>query len=274
MIAAVIFVGNGLTMVTIITQKSLHSKSNVFIFNLCVADFYIGVSTVFYHAAATLDTLKVKSYTIKVFALICGYVISVLSLVAIAVDRFISIRFPFKYEHFMKKTTVVIILLIMWIIPSGVLVAGFVLTSKFGPKNYISDRLVLALQYIYVLLGVSLVIMYISILITAHKQAKEIKKNMVDSAAKTRFTSEIKATVTLGVVVLAYILSWSPLTILVTAELAKLIPVDIHYQRIYLVLNLTGFCNSAVNILIYAWTNSSFRKAYYLTLTCKWRGAC
>ena len=107
--------------------------------------------------------------------------------------------------------------------------------------------------------------MYISILITAYKQAKEIKKNMVDSACKTKFTSEIKATVTLGVVVMAFILTWSPLTIIFTAELAELIPVAIHYQRVYLVLNLTGYCNSAVNIFIYAWTNS-FRKAYYLTL--------
>ena len=270
-IAAVIFVGNGLTMVTIITQKSLHTKSNVFIFNVCVADFYIVVITVVVYTARSPDTLRVKVYTVEVFALVCGYVISVFSLVAIAAERFISIRFPFKYERFMNKTTMAITLMVMWIIPSGLVLAGFVLTLKFGPKNDFSHRLVLSLQYTYVLLAVSLVIMYISILITAYKQAKEIKKNMVNSAAKTRFTSEIKATVTLGVVVMAFILTWSPLTILVTAELVKLIPVDIHYQRIYLVLNLTGYCNSAVNIFIYAWTNSSFRKAYYLTLTCNWR---
>ena len=212
-VAAVIFVGNGLTMVTIITQKSLHTKSNVFIFNLCVADFYIGVITVVFYTARSPDTLRVKVYTVEVFALVCGYVISVFSLVAIAAERFISIRFPFKYEHFMNKTTMAITLLVMWIIPSGLVLAGFVLTLKFGPKNDFSYRLVLSLQYTYVLLAVSLVVMYISILITAYKQAKKIKKNMVNSAAKTKFTSEIKATVTLGVVVMAFILTWSPLTI-------------------------------------------------------------
>ena len=66
-------------------------------------------------------------------------------------------------------------------------------------------------------------------------------ENLVDLVAKRTFKSKVKATFTLGIIVLAYILSWSPITIIFTADIAKIFPNETTYYRAYAAGELTGF---------------------------------
>ena len=275
-IAAIIFIGNGLTITAIIIYKPLQTKTNIFILNLCVADIYIGIVNTIAYATTVTDEeffiISVKSY----FSM-AGFATSVFALVDIAIERLISIKYPFKYEQIMTRTVIVSALLVTWILPFAVNLTGAAIQPvfKLDQKNLsgnIGFLLIISMQCLYLVLGAVVVVIYISILRIAYKQAKEIKKNMIETAEKARFKSEMKATITLGLVVLAYVLSWTPMCILSTLDMIKILTHDIHYYRTMMVISTIGYCNSAVNFFIYAWKNTSFRAAYSLILKCKCKG--
>ena len=92
---------------------------------------------------------------------------------------------------------------------------------------------------------------------------------MIETAEKARFKSETKATITLGVAVFAYVLSWTPMCILSTLDMIRILTYDIHYYRTFMMISTIEYCNSAVNFLIYAWKNTSFRVGYSVILKCK-----
>ena len=276
LVAAVILIGNGLTITAIIIYKPLQTKTNIFILNLCVADIYIGiVNTLAY--ATTVTEEEFFSMSVKSYFLIAGFATSVFTLVDIAIERFINIKFPFKYEQIMTKTVIVSVLLVTWILPFTVLLTGAAIQpvikldqiNLFGKIGY---QFIISMQCLYFVLGAVVVAIYISILRIAYKQAKEIKKNMIETAEKARFRSEMKATITFGLVVLAYVLSWTPWCILSMLDMIKILTYDIHYYRTMMIISTIGYCNSAVNFFIYAWKNTSFRAAYSLILKCKCKG--
>ena len=61
---------------------------------------------------------------------------------------------------------------------------------------------------------------------------------MIETAEKARFKPEMKATITLGLVVLAYVLSWTPMCILSTLDMIKILTYDIHYYSTTNVKNM------------------------------------
>ena len=268
-VCVIIFAGNILTMVTIIKHRWLQTKANAFIFNLCVADLYIGIVSLYFHMTATPEKYKAHVYTTDMLILIVGYLLSVFSLVSVATVRLISIKFPYHYHKVISKVTVTVILITIWITALGLSLVGTTLNYNLGNESKFGHFFVMGIAYTYAVLATCIIGMYISILMAVYKQAKAIQKNLVDMAAKRKFISKVKATFTFGIIVLAYVISWSPITIVFTVDIAKIFPNEITYYRAYVAGELTGFCNSAVNVFIYAWTNSSFRKAYYLTMTCK-----
>ena len=272
LIAAVIFIGNGFTITAIIIYKPLQTKTNIFILNLCVADIYIGiVNTLAYATIITAE--EFFSISVKTYFLIAGFTTSAFTLVDIAIERFISIQYPLKYEQIMTRTFILSVLLVTWILPFAVLLTGAAIQPVITPDQNLAEnigyQLIISMQYLYFVLGAVVVAIYIHILRIAFKQAKEIKKNMIETAEKARFKSEMKATITLGLVVLAYVLSWTPMCILSTLDMIKILTYDIHYYRTLMVISTIGYCNSAVNFFIYAWKNTSFRAAYSLILKCK-----
>ena len=275
LISIIIFIGNGLTITAVIKYKHLQTKTNVFIFSLCVADIYTGiVNTIFYATIFTAEDVFIL--TVKTYCLIAGFATSAFTLVDIAIERFISIKYPLKYEQIMTRTVITSALLVTWILPFAVLLTGAGIQPVITPDQNLSEKLgyqlIISMQYLYFVLGAVVVAIYISILRIAYKQANEIKKNMIETAEKARFKSEMKATITLGLVVLAYVMSWTPVCILSTLDIIQLLTYDIHYFRILFVINTIGYGNCAMNIFIYAWKNTSFRRAYYLILKCKCKG--
>ena len=210
-IAVIIFIGNGLSITAIIRLKWLQTRTNTFIFSLCMADLYTGVMNTMWYVTDDA-TVYTESSTINYF-MVAAYATTVLALVDIAVERFISIKYPFRYENLVSKRKVILVIVITWFVPNGlfliVVITNLIIPQDPNVEYTLWEQFIIVCQFGYIILGVILVVLYINILKIAYKQAQEIKKNLVETATKTRFKSEMKATVTLGVVVLAYVVSYN-----------------------------------------------------------------
>ena len=90
--------------------------SHIFIINMAVADFFVGLALPF-KAAFHLDhyLLSDKYACFGKFTLIATALgQSIFSLTAISLDRFIAIFYPLKYEIHVTRARVVVLLIISW----------------------------------------------------------------------------------------------------------------------------------------------------------------
>lgn len=119
----VIICGNVLTMLAIRLCRQLRNiTSNHFILSLAVSDFLVGL-TLPYHLSfyVSPDLSRLKATCIARFVLISlACCASIYNLIAIAIDRYISIVYPMRYARYMTKHMVYSIITIGWIIALGI----------------------------------------------------------------------------------------------------------------------------------------------------------
>lgn len=107
-INAIIFVfilaGNALTIVAVRTCRNLRSViSNLFILSLAVSDFIVGVALpyhVVFYMGSSLDLGKLRGFCLfRFFLFICACCVSILTLISIAVDRYIAVMYALHYRR-------------------------------------------------------------------------------------------------------------------------------------------------------------------------------
>ncbi|XP_039256469.2 uncharacterized protein LOC120333169 isoform X1 [Styela clava] len=214
---------------------------------------------------------------------------SILSLVLLSVDRFLAVLCPIKYNQgraIGNKMAGVLIMLV-WVacitlsvilpIAMGDEYFSFVLTSTMVFTMGVKDSDVV---FFYTIFSIGLP--YITLLglnlgtgALLFKKWAKIKKrtNNVPKTSPTRQTSqairrrnEVKATVTLLVMVLVFTMSTVPSLIVLMVfndQNAKGTYEEGNYTEgiIYVFLVLLLVSNSAWNFIIYSWRNENFRKA-------------
>ena len=79
-----------------------------------MADLYTGVMNTMWYVTDDA-TVYTESSTINYF-MVAAYATTVLALVDIALERFISIKYPFRYENLMSKRKVILVIVITWFV--------------------------------------------------------------------------------------------------------------------------------------------------------------
>ena len=126
------------------------------------------------------------------------------------------------------------------------------------------------LSYLVLLI---IIILYSLVYRTVLKHKKKIHNvtARLDEGVHT-FTSDVKTAVSLGVVVVTYVLCFSPYFILVIIMYADKDRADnlySYYGTQYEVATLMVMTNSGINPIIYAARMTPFRRAFKAILTCK-----
>ncbi len=109
--------GNALVCYSIIKYRTLQSFTSVFIGNLAVVDFLVGVTLMPFALVSCITWDWIFS---DKFCQLCGFVnlilplASILTLVAIAFDRYIAIEKPLHYHEWITKKTVIIFICWIW----------------------------------------------------------------------------------------------------------------------------------------------------------------
>ncbi|XP_077378774.1 neuropeptide FF receptor 2a isoform X2 [Festucalex cinctus] len=131
LIFLVCMAGNGVVCFIVLRSRNMRTVTNLFILNLAVSDLLVGI---FCMPTTLLDNIitgwPFGSLVCKMSGMVQGISVSasVFTLVAIAVDRFRCIVYPFKQKLTISTATLIIV--IIWVLaisimcPSGVMLQG------------------------------------------------------------------------------------------------------------------------------------------------------
>uniref|UniRef100_A0A3P9JN47 Neuropeptide FF receptor 2 n=1 Tax=Oryzias latipes TaxID=8090 RepID=A0A3P9JN47_ORYLA len=282
LIFVVCMVGNGVVCFIVLRSKNMRTVTNLFILNLAISDLLVGI---FCMPTTLLDNIitgwPFGSIVCKLSGMVQGISVSasVFTLVAIAVDRFRCIVYPFRQKLTIGTSKMIIV--IIWVLalfimcPSGVMLqvteeptVRIVVDhgSKTRPfywcrENWPSQEMrkiytTVLFANIYLAPLNLIVIMYARIGFTLFKT----------TIPPTRGSGSKKRVIMMLVIVaLLFVLSWLPLwTLMMLSDYARLTEHQYRVINIYVYpfAHWLAFFNSSVNPIIYGFFNENFRRGF------------
>ncbi|XP_011379854.1 trace amine-associated receptor 7a-like [Pteropus vampyrus] len=279
--------GNLLVMISILHFKQLHSPTNLLIASLACADFLVGVTVMPFSAVRSVEGCWYfgESYC-KFHTCFDGSFCyaSIFHLCFISLDRYIAVSDPLLYPTRFTTSVSGICISFSWLFSTvysftlygtGANEAGLeervsALTCVGGCQGAVNQSWVLVNFLLFFIPTLVMIVVYSKIFLIAKQQARKMESmsnNTVGSSDsyKDRVARrERKAARTLGIAVIAFLVSWLPYIIdsIIDAFVGFITP-----TYIFEILAWIGYYNSAMNPLIYALFYPWFRKAMKLIVT-------
>ncbi|XP_030636585.1 neuropeptide FF receptor 2 [Chanos chanos] len=304
LIFLVCMVGNGVVCFIVLRSKNMRTVTNLFILNLAISDLLVGI---FCMPTTLVDNIitgwPFGSVVCKLSGMVQGISVSasVFTLVAIAVDRFRCIVYPFKQK--LTTSTSTLIIAVIWVLavsimcPSGVMLQVTkehrisILLGKGNETrpfywcrenwpNQEMRKIYTTVLFANIYLGplTLIVIMYARIGITLFKTSIPASVGQGAGSGSGRrgtnpgydsrqMVSRKKKRVIkmLLVVALLFILSWLPLwALMMLSDYASLTESQHRIINIYVypLAHWLAFFNSSVNPIIYGFFNENFRRGF------------
>lgn len=277
--------GNGLVLYVIYRNKTLQTFTNYLIASLATADLlvgFLGVPSVIINYVGLPRNFNGCLFTICMIVIATD--ISIFSLLAIGIERFLAIKYPLRHRRWMNGETAVAMIVVVWV--AGIVVG---LVPMFGwhlgkPSN-MSDFdcafvAIIDMNYMvyFNFLGfvlTPLVILFLTygyIFSVVHKRAKSISVAHLEGFSRTSTFSNVaktlsqsqqlkkdsKAAKLIFLVLVMFAVCWLPIHIMnsLTLWLEK---TNVSAVIIGILLS---HANSCVNPFVYALSNVRFRKAF------------
>ena len=269
-------IGNAMVLWLFYKNKSLRTISNRFLASLCVADLLAGlVVDPVYIAIRVFAQPRKDNILLKVISMVWIHstAATVFNLCCVSVDRFIAIRFPFRYQDIMTKKRCYSVIIMVWLISlflpfSRILVGNATWTTV---KDFW-----FTLSLIFFALPLTVVsLCYVWIFTVVKKQAGRIKRENVQNSnemnSPVRAIQNHKAIKTIGFVLGVFILSWMPSLVVSVVHYVTKSDECFSSKLLYIVrpwIEAVGLTSSAINPWIYVFRNGEFREA--LRGCCHW----
>ncbi|XP_028408253.1 dopamine receptor 2-like [Dendronephthya gigantea] len=283
--------GNSLVIATVCWTRKLRKPTNYFIVSLAVSDIFIAATIVPFNTHHNLNNtvwdLGLGTCKLYIFMDALCSAASTTNVAVIAIDRFLALSYPFKYQRLVNGKRSAITVISVWCYAT--------ILSSLSFNDWSDDARMLVtpacrkidkMYYILLtLLGmllplVVLVIAYSMVFNLALRQAMMIKAQSTAHSRKTNADSksdkstqtrmlirELKATKTLMIVVGTFLVCWFPLFVLLLIQqncpecIGKgLSWVEQQIIGIIFVYTLPRL-SSAANPIIYSVFNREFRSA-------------
>lgn len=272
LISIVASLGNVLVILAVLLNpnKDLKSPFNYFIANLSFADLVVGLlsapmSTVYSIVEGIGKVKKYEHFEIALqFTYFAPCTASLLSLAALALDRYVAIVYPLIYRTRLNPVRAFIVSVVIWIVSSAL----FMIYYALGYNRF---RFIFANTAVATALAV-LIFTNAKIFKFLRRQVDQwdsIHDSSVENMAKKRNMEwEKKITKTLVIVLLLFLACYLPscICIYIINFCTNCNCEFIHWVRdIQYVLVMA---NSGLNPFVYAWRLQNFRKAFKSILKC------
>lgn len=272
LISIVVSVGNFLVVIAVIWNpyKDLRTPFNYFVANLSFADLLVGLilgplSAIFYIFEG-LDMLNLfQSFTDMVHVVYFTFcTASLLSLTALALDRYLAIMHPLSYRTHLNPVRVLLISVLLWIVSILLSMIYFIVGSN---------------RYRFIFANTAVAVTIIELIFTNAKILKHLRQQMhqwdtlhesteENLIMKRLMMWEKKMTKTLVIVMLLFLAFYLPsyVFICIINLCTDCDCMFIHWIRdIQWLLVMT---TSAVNPFVYACRLESYRRVFRSIVTC------
>ena len=271
LIGLVSALGNALVLYIIFKYKRLKTITNYLIASLAAADLLVGI--------VGIPMVIVNNFGIPrdFYGCLFGNCviviftqISVFSLVGIAIERFIAVKYAIFHRQHFNSNTVRIVILICWI--SGAVVGSVPMFGfHSGPREIAECAFILVIDMEYMVyfnffgfILVPLVIIFATyfyifkVIWGRAKTVSNISSNPAENTQKVSMAKEQKAATKIFVVIVLFAVCWLPLHIMnAVSLLAGKFNADATTIGVYL-----SHLNSMLNPFLYAYTNPRFKEAF------------
>jgi len=264
-LAAVI--GNATVLWLFYKNQSLRTISNRFLASLCVADFLVGlaIDPVWMVVRCLIQPPTTAAVLINVLHVLWIHTTAatVFNLCCVSVNRFIAIRFPFRYQDIITKQRSYVVIIMVWLIS---LILPY--TVIFGDVEKLWSFLTVTVFFIPITL---VTLCYVWIYKAARKQAIAIRRVTQIQVEPTLAAENYKAIKTVGFVLGVFLASRMPSFVVSVVHLLAASD-SCAYHKLYTVvwpwIEAIAFTSSAINPWVYCLRNSEFRQALHRSFHC------
>lgn len=303
--------GNSMVCLAVICQRDMRTVTNFYIVNLAVADLLVSLICLPVNAINGVSMVWLfGSSMCKFFGFfpMVSLCVSIFTLMMIAVDRYLAICRPLKFQ--ISATRVTVVVAIIWVV-SFTLASPLIVVNEvermrgmeiIGYPNWLAACVEIrwegtAWQKIYYI-GVTYVCYLMPLFVIAaayanvckrlwsgipteelsHSETQKLNKSSKEkSKTAEQIESRRKVARMLIVVVMIFAVCLLPL------QIVNLLRVFGYFQKFdpiaepnkshtpMLIANLIAYINSAVNPIIYNFMSAKFRKAFRAMLCCRSR---
>ena len=264
--------GNAVVLWLFFRNESLHKISNRFLASLSVADFLVGlvIDPIWIIFRCLIQPSNVTQAALNKFMdmlWIHTTAATTLNLCCVSVDRFIAIRFPFRYQDILTKKTCHSLIAVVWF------------TSLLLPCPVIfvnAENLWLFVSLVTFCIPTTVIaVCYFWIFKAASNQARRMtggNKHRADERRSTfpnRIMQNFKAIKTIGFVLGVFVVSWMPCLVLsIVHEFSASDPCTDEklYDAAWPWIEAVALSSSAINPWVYFFYNGEFRQALHRSI--------
>ncbi|KAG8442241.1 hypothetical protein GDO86_011149 [Hymenochirus boettgeri] len=259
---------NILVISAIVKNKNLHSPMYFFVCSLAVADMLVSVSNAWETIAINLinnrhlimEETFVRHIDNIFDSMICiSVVASMCSLLAIAVDRYVTIFYALRYHNIMTMKRAGVIIACIWTFCTG---CGIIFILY-----YESTYVIICLITMFFTMLFLMVSLYIHMFLLARTHVKRIAALPGYNSVHQR--TSMKGAITLTILLGIFIVCWAPfflhLILMISCPQNLYCVCFMSHFNMYLILIM---CNSVIDPMIYAFRSQEMRKTFKEIICC------
>ncbi|XP_040925583.2 adenosine receptor A1-like [Betta splendens] len=274
--------GNLLVCAAVRLNRKLRTVTNYFLVSLAVADICVGTIAI---PCAILTDVGLPRHNLYLCLLLLSVLImltqsSIFSLLAVAVERYVAIFMPFRYQILMTSRNAVLVILATWLLAFLIGLVPLMGWHKAPPESgycffvYVVDMTYMVYFNFFACVLTPLVIMfliYAQIFVMVKRQARRIAcersgRGERQARAAASIRREMKTATSLFLVLFLFTICWIPLHIINCFLLlcpSCSVPLELLLTAIIL-----SHANSAVNPFLYAYTMTTYRDTFKAIFLC------
>ncbi|XP_028289163.1 delta-type opioid receptor-like [Parambassis ranga] len=263
--------GNCLVMYVIIRYTKMKTATNIYIFNLALADALVTTTMPFQSTDYLLNTWPFGEVVCKVFISIDYYNMftSIFTLTMMSVDRYVAVCHPVKALDFRTPIKAKMINVCIWILSSAAGIPAFVLGGTQTNSGITECALQFPEPYAYwdTLMKIcvfvfAFVVPVLIITVCYSLMVLRLKSVRMLSGSREKDRNLRRITRLVVVVVAVFVVCWTPIHIFILVKALVSVPETTAIMAAYFFCVALGYTNSSLNPVLYAFLDENFKRCF------------